>query len=293
MSPKKILVLLVHYNTPELLPDVLSSIQENKVDLNILIVDNGSSLESYKRVEAIKDPRVTLVRSEENLGFAGGNNFGLQYAKKHFSKIDYVFLLNTDAYCSPDLLYGLSNILLNNPVAASVTPRIPTKDGHPWYEGAMIDKKDGTVASMKFSDTQNRKTYYEVDVFSGCAVLFDFRILLQAGMLNEKLFLYYEEADLSMQLHKMGYKNLYAPQFTVIHDVSYSTRNVSFVKTYYMTRNKFILFNETMLWQKKLYFLLYQFAFHLKHKRFKNAFYHLKGYVDFKKGKSGKLQIAA
>lgn len=293
MEKAKILVLLVHYNTPELVPDVLNSIQENKVDVTILIVDNGSSIESYKQVEKINHERLTVIRSEVNLGFAGGNNFGLRYAKKTFGKMDYVFLLNTDAYCIPNLLFELTNLLRNDPIAASVTPRITTKDGRPWYEGGMFDKKKGKVSSFISLNEANKKPYYEVDVFCGCAVLFNFDILLQAGMLNEKLFLYYEEACLSMQLHNMGYKNLYTPHFTVVHDVSYSTRKVSFLKTYYMTRNKFILFDETMFWYFKIYFLFYQFAFHIKNKRFKNAYYHIKGYIDFKRGRSGKLQIAS
>lgn len=290
MSPDKVLVLLVNYNTTELIPEVLASIQEEKLDVSILIVDNGSSDESYEALCQIKDPRVHTIRLEINIGIGGGNNHGLRYAMDNFPGIKYVFLLNTDAYCSPNILFGLKKILDADPDAASVTPYITMKDGRPWFGGSMINYKNGVVSQFIDIKPEEKKSVHEVDVFNGCAVLFDFEKMQQAGLLNDKLFMYYEEADLSLRLHKLGYKNLYAPDFTVIHDVSYTTKKVSFIKTYYMTRNKFIIFNNKMSWGSKFYFLGHELAFHLKHKRFKNAFYHLKGYIDFKKGRVGKLQ---
>lgn len=154
-----------------------------------------------------------------NLGIGGGNNYGIQYTINNFPDINYVFLLNTDAYCSPDILYGLKKILDANPDAASVTPYITIKDGRPWYGGSMINYKSGVVTQFIDIKSNDKKPYYEVDVFNGCAVLFDFGKMRQAGLLNDKLFMYYEEADLTIRLHKLGYKNLYAPHFTAIHDV--------------------------------------------------------------------------
>lgn len=292
MALEKVLVLLVNYNTTELIPEVLDSIKEDKVDVSVLIVDNGSTMAAYEGLKQIKDPRVTIIRTDVNLGIGGGNNLGLEYAIEHFADINLVFLLNTDAYCSPDVLYNLKEILVAHPDAASVTPYITMRDGSPWYGGSMINYKSGVVSQFIDIPPGDKREVYEVDVFNGCAVLFDFKKMQQAGLLNDKLFMYYEEADLSMRLHKLGYKNLYAPRFTVVHDVSYTTRKVSFVKTYYMTRNKFVLFNDKMSLGSKMYFLGHELAYHIKHKRFKNAFYHMKGYLDFRKGRSGKLQLA-
>jgi GT2 family glycosyltransferase len=292
MTLEKVVVLLVNYNTTELIPEVLNAIKEDKVDVSILIVDNGSSIEAYNQLIEIQDSRVEIVRIEENIGLGGGNNYGLQYIADNYKDNKHVFLLNTDAYICPNILFELKKILDANHDAASVTPRIIMKDGRPWYGGSMIDFKKGIVSSFIDIDQQDLKPYYEVDVFNACAVLFDFDKLREGGMLNEKLFIYYEEADLSMKLHKLGYKNLYTPHFTIIHDVSYTTRNVSFLKTYYMTRNKFILFNNTMSLTSKIYYLAHEFAYHLKNKKFKNAKYLLKGYLDFKRGRLGKLNLS-
>ncbi len=290
MSFDKVLVLLVDYNSSELVPGVLESIQEDKIDVSILIVDNGSTLESYKELQKITDPRVHLIRIEKNIGIGGGNNHGLEYTKTNFPNINYVFLLNTDAYCCPNILYELVQILKNNPDAASVTPKIDMPDGRPWYGGSMIDYKTGVVSQFINISPGNKSTFFEVDVFNLCSVLFDFKKLQKSGFLNDNLFMYYEEADLSFRLHKLGYKNLYAPHHTVIHAVSYSTRKSTFLKTYYMTRNKFVLFNKTMSLKSKIYYLVHEFAYFIKNKKIKNARYLLKGYFDFKTGRLGKLE---
>lgn len=293
MKSEKVLVLLVDYNTSDLVPDVLNSIREDQIEVSILIVDNGSAEESYRQLQKITDPRVHVIRSNENLGFAGGNNYGLRYAIKNFTGFKYIFLLNTDAYLTPNLIGGLKQILEANESAACISPKIFAREGRTWYGGANFDFKKGHISSSIKIDSENPLPFYEVDLFNGCAVLFRLDRYLEAGMLNEKLFMYYEEADCSLKLQKLGYKILYSPHFTVMHDVSYSTRNISHLKTYYMTRNRFLFFNKTMTLRSKAYFLLHEFAFYLKTKKYKNAVYLLRGYIDFKKGKTGRIGSAA
>ncbi len=289
MTFEKVVVILVNYNTTKLLPKVLAALNEDKIELSILIVDNASSKESYHELLQIKDNRVHRVRLEENIGFAGGNNYGIQYAAKHYPDLKYVFLLNTDAYCSPNLIGNLLAIMSGKEEVACISPKILTRDGDKWYSGSYMNYKKGFVsASIKVPD--DPLAYYEVDVFNGCAVLVKLDKLLEVGMLNEDLFMYYEEADCSIKFKKLGYKSLYAPGYTVIHDVSFTTRNINYVKTYYKTRNKFIVFSRFMSFPTQVKFLVHEFAHHLKNKRFKNARYLLKGYIDFKRGRTGKLQ---
>ena len=289
MQLEKVLVVLVNYNTSELVPDVLKSIDESEVEVSILLVDNGSSVEDYEELKKLSDVRLHLLRLEKNVGFVKGNNIGIQYAMEKFNDFQYIFLLNTDAYIKPNLIGGLKKILDANSNAACISPKIFSRDGRTWYGGSSLNFKKGSVTSTVNIDEKKPSLFYKVDVFNGCAVLFRLDRFLQAGMLNEKLFMYYEEADSSLRIKELGYDILYAPGFDVLHDVSYSTRKVSYLKTYYMTRNKFMLFNQTMPLNYKVYYLAHEFAFHVKNKRFKNAFYHLKAFIDFKRGKVGKV----
>lgn len=286
-NASKILVIIINYKTSHLIGGLLKSIDEKNVDVSILIVDNASTPESYNELLSLKNERIHILRSEKNLGFTGGINYALKYTIYNFTEIKYFFLLNPDAFCSPELLGHLLEVLKTNPNAASVSPQILNMNGIPWYSGAQISYNKGRVFNNPVSNTQNNYSHYEVDVFSGCAVLFDLNKVLKAGMFNEDLFMYFDEADLSIKLKEMGYKIFYTPSYKIFHDVSYTTKNISHLKTYYMTRNKFIVFNKSMSFYNKIYFILHELAFHIKNRRIKNAIYHLKGYFDFLKGKKG------
>ena len=268
---------------------LIDSIAEDDVDVSILIVDNASTAETRKELQRIDDTRVHILTSEKNLGFTGGINYALEQAKTKWSDLNYFFLLNPDAFSCPNLISGLVKILKANPDAACVSPHIQYMNGEPWYSGALMNLAEGKVLNNPGNKTNNDSQYYEVDVFSGCAALFDLHKVAEAGMFNENLFMYYDEADFSLNMKRLGYKILYAPQTRIFHDVSYTTRHISHLKTYYMTRNKFVVFNKTMSLHSKLYFIAHEFAFHVKNLRFKNAYYHLRGYMDFRKKKLGQF----
>ncbi len=279
-------VLIINYNTSHLAQKLVDSIAED-IEVTILIVDNASTNATYRELESVNDKRLHLLRSEKNLGFTGGINFGLKYIIEEMPYIKYFFLFNPDALSSPNLIESLHKIIQSEKNVAAVSPRILFPDGNPWYSGATLNINKGKVYNNPTIVKNIAAEYYPVDVFSGCAVLFDLKKVVEAGMFNEDLFMYYDEADLSIKLKEKNYKILYAPQLTVFHDVSYTTKNITHLKTYYMTRNKFIVFNKRMSLYGKIYFMLYEFAYHIKNRRGKNAMYHLKGFYDFLKGKKG------
>jgi GT2 family glycosyltransferase len=272
-----------------LIKGLINSISEDEVEVSFLILDNASTTESFNELQLITDSRVCILQSEQNLGFTGGINFAIRFAINKIPDIKYFFLLNPDAFSCPNLLSELTKILASNPNAACVSPKVLYLNGDPWYSGAHINFAKGKVINNPGNENKNQNSSYEVDVFSGCAVLFDLNKVISAGMLNEDLFMYFDEADFSIKLRKLGYKILYSPRHKILHDVSYTTKNISYLKTYYMTRNKFMVFNNYMSLYNKIYFMLYEFAFHIKNRRFKNAYYHLKGFFDYKFGNSGQI----
>lgn len=287
MLNNKVLIIVINYKTSHLIQALINSITEDKVEISILVVDNESTEETFNELTSITDPRLHIVRSGENLGFTGGINFGLTYATDHLEKFTYFFLLNPDAFSCHNLISDLTGILEANKEAACISPKIVNLNGEPWYSGARINYSKGKVSTSIPVENENAGKYYEVDAFCGCAVLFDLEKVRRAGMFNESLFMYYDEADLSIRLKNLGYKILYTPYYKIFHDVSYTTRHISFLKTYYLTRNKFIVFGKLMTFYNKFYFLAHELLFHLKNSRFKNALYHIKGYFHYKKGKSG------
>jgi GT2 family glycosyltransferase len=289
MGDKNVLIIIVNYKTSHLMQKLLSTVQEERASVSILILDNASTPESYAPLELLGDKRVHLLKSEKNLGFAGGVNHAYKYALKNLAPFQYLFLFNPDAISCPNLISDLIDVISHEDAAAGVSPKILYLNGKPWYSGAQIDYSEGTVYNNRITEATPGKPYYEVDVFSGCAVLFDVAKISKAGALNEDLFMYYDEADFSIKLRQHDFTILYAPGLVIYHDVSYTTRNISHLKTYYMTRNKFMVFGRTMNTFNKLYFLTHNLLFHLKNRRFKNVYYHLKGYLDYKRGVTGQL----
>jgi GT2 family glycosyltransferase len=285
-----VVVIVINYKTSHLIQGLIDSINEEGMDISFLVVDNASTQESFNQLQLIRDPRVHILTSEENLGFTGGINYALRYILKNQQGLKYFFLLNPDAFSSFNLVSNLLHILKENENAACISPKIIDINGKPGYSGGHIEYNKGNVSATIDIQTEKAQPFYEIDAFSGCAALFDLDKVLEVGMFNEDLFMYYDEADISIKLKKSGYKILYTPYSFVHHDTSYTTRNISHLKTYYMTRNKFIVFSESMTIGNKCYFLLHELAFHLKNRRVKNAVYHLKGFYDYVVGKKGACQ---
>ncbi len=193
MLSEKVVVIIVNYKTSHLMQGLIDSIVENEAEVSILILDNESTKESFKGLQSVKDNRIHILRSEKNLGFTGGINFALKYIAEKLPDISHFFLLNPDAFSCPNLMSGLMKILKLTEDAACVSPKIVYMNGDPWYSGAFINFAEGKVINNGI--IENEKPCYEVDVFSGCAVLFDLQKVMHAGLLNEDLFMYYDEAE--------------------------------------------------------------------------------------------------
>jgi GT2 family glycosyltransferase len=280
-------VILLTYQDTELIKPILSTIREDKIDVRIIILDNGSTDISWKSLNEINDGRTTLIRTEKNLGYTGGINYAVKYAKETIPCFKNFFIINPDAKCTPDLIFNLSRLLNNDEKAGCISPKILSVDRKITYSGGLIDSRKGNVEHIVYTDRNYPKETYEVDSYSGCAVLFDVEKFINVGMLNEDLFIYYDEADSSLKLKENGFKVLYAPSLQVYHDTSYTMRKVSYLKTYYMARNKFIVFNKSMTLFNKLYYVAFESAYHIKNKRIKNVSYLFKGVYHYMKGKTG------
>jgi GT2 family glycosyltransferase len=288
----KTAVIIVSYYTSHLMEDLISSIREPRLDLDVYILDNGSTERTFSELQHINADGVYLLRSTENLGFTKGVNYVIRHIRNTGLQYEYIFLINPDALSRKDLVYELISLMKKDPMVAAISPRVNDLNGNLWYGGGEIQSKRGSVVSHIEQTAHASAGVRQVDVFSGCAVVFDLDKLFHAGLFHEGLFMYFDEAELSIRLRKLGYKIMYSPLHVIKHDVSYTTKKISHIKTYYMTRNRFIVFNDEMSIPHKVYYLIHEFLFHLKHRRFRNAFYHLLGYCHFLKGRSGSYKSA-
>ncbi len=209
-------------------------------NIEIIVVDNNSPRE--KPTEEIKKrfPEVTFIQSEKNLGFAGGNNLGLQKAKG-----DYFFLLNNDTVLPKGFLEPIVNFMQEHSDAGMASPKVLYPDGLTLqYAGATAISHltgRGKRLGLFEKDTGRYNRNYQTELGHGAALIVPSHVVKRAGLMPELYFLYYEEHDWCEQVKRLGYKMYYIGESHIIHKESISTGgDESPLKVYYLTRNRLI-----------------------------------------------------
>ena len=269
-------IILVDYNSQELTKMCLRSLQDLKAksfSYSVIVVDNASQ-KPLKLPKSLEAEYLHVIRSESNLGFSGGNNLGVTYAAEHYDP-DYTCLLNNDTTVDPDFLIHLHNTLKKEDSGGMVAPKIYFakgyeyhKEAYPkselgniiWYGGGAIDWPN-LIAFHRGVDEIDRgqlNNTVETDFCTGCCILISREILETVGMLDDKLFLYYEDVDLSVRARKKGFKVLYCPDsFIWHHNAGSSGGSGSALHTYYQTRNRVFIGLKYGSWRVKLTSLSY------------------------------------
>lgn len=232
MSPSAdVAILIVSYNTEDLLRDSLHSVYEQCGSLRqqVIVVDNGSADRSVDMIRT-EFPDVELIDAKENLGFARGVNLAATRVNAEF-----LLLLNPDTVVLDRALERLVQFAQSNP-------------GHGLYGGRAL-KRDGslelsscwalpTVWSMtcfalglsaafrhsRWFDPEamanwRRDTVREVGIITGCLLLAprdDWRML---GGFDERYFMYGEDADLAFRARRAGFRPIICPEACIVHDV--------------------------------------------------------------------------
>lgn len=211
-------------------------------DLHITVVDNGSSDNSIAQIRD-KFPRVEILQTGKNLGYAGGNNVGIRHALAEAA--DFICILNNDVVVEPNFLAPLLASLEVDPEAGIATPLIVDGDnlGHAWALGATIDWSNGSMERLFAGRAVEELTAlhpFEVGIAPGSAMLIKRDVFERVGVLDERYFLYFEEADWCIGVQEAGYKIIAVPESVVVHGVSATLGQSSPFTDYYMTRNRFL-----------------------------------------------------
>ena len=192
--------------------------------LHTLVVDNASTDGSPQRVRE-EFPAVELVALAENRRFAGGNNEGLRRALA--AGADAVMLLNNDVVADPKLLEKLLAALAEQPGAGAAAPLIyfaPPSD-RIWYGGGRCRPWLGH-SSHRGLRTRDRGQYRSVEdtgYLTGCCLLATAEAWRKVGLLDERYFIYAEDADWCLRARAAGYRLLFVPTARLWHRVSASS----------------------------------------------------------------------
>ncbi|MFT6357046.1 MAG: GT2 family glycosyltransferase [Saprospiraceae bacterium] len=224
---------------------MLDSVRVNSYkNVAIIVVDNASR-ECPKVFLKANYPEVKVIRSEENLGFAGGNNIGIRE-----SNGEYFFFLNNDAVLTNGALEKMLALFDSNPKLGIVSPKIcyfksdiSSDEDLIQYAGATmvhpVTARNQTIGEKEL-DKNQYSVAKETAYAHGCAMLVKKEVLIKVGLMPEDFFLYYEELDWCEQIRKAGYEIYVEPNATVYHKESYSVKKNSALKTYYINRNRIL-----------------------------------------------------
>lgn len=189
----------------------------------ILVVDNASE---DGTVEAIRKvyPHVEVIVNQENLRFAGGNNVGMNYALERGAQ--YVALLNNDTVVDHEFLAQLIRAAEQDTQAGMVGPKIYYYNNlrQIWFAGGKISWWKGWIShvGIRERDRGQYDTVQEVDYITACCILVKREVIEKIGLLDERYFIYGEDADWCIRATRAGYKLLYIPSSVIWHKISVS-----------------------------------------------------------------------
>ncbi len=276
MSSKIAVVILNYMNYEDTIACVHCALDQTYTNYEIVIVDNGSTNQSYNILTFIFGgcPKITLLRSKKNLGFAGGNNLGIRYARRKL-KADYVFVCNSDVLFEADLFETIAKVDYSGIGAISPTvykrnrePQPPTISTDNIYKKAFI-----TVFLILFNWISSpftsllyrviRKTKimppsHTYDgrgskyILQGCSYFLTPEFFGFYNQLYPKTFLYFEEINLLIYLKKVGLSSVMVETSPVIHKEKGSTAFL-----YQFDRKKIELSTLSMLKSLPMFFMKY------------------------------------
>lgn len=241
----KIGIVILAYNCIDITVKCLESLRTIKYnDYDIIVVDNNSRDDTAEAIP--RDfPEVHFITLNENRGFTGGNNIGIQWCLER----DYnaILLLNNDTVVTPDFLCYMAHHLENEMIVTPLILKInqPEHFGawmgeFDWKRGVWKDDSSGKLATS-LGDTPR-----VVGMASGCCLLIPRLVFERIGLFDENFFLYYEDIDLITRAKFAGYRIIYEPRAIVYHlgRASTDTKYLSPVALYYNVRNRIYIMNK-------------------------------------------------
>jgi GT2 family glycosyltransferase len=247
IAPMDLSIIIINYNTHELVRDCLRSLLETAGDLKleVFVVDNASQQQGIDKIYKEYDERfherghqLELIKEEQNKGFTGGNNIGLKRATA-----PYLLLLNNDTIVHEGALATCLEYMKADDQVGVVGPRLLNPDGShqhscrrfPSFRTALFNRdslltrlfpRNPWSRAYLMPDASAATEPFDVDWVSGAAMFISRRCLARVGMLDEAFFMYAEDVDWCKRACDAGFRVVYEPRATITHLVGQSSRHL-------------------------------------------------------------------
>lgn len=239
---KLVSIITVNFNQPLVTEALLESVISLNLyeNIELIVVDNGSLHNPVPAWEQ-RYPQFRFIRSDTNLGFAGGNNLAIREANGA-----RVFLVNNDTVVTAGLILKLVRVLDTFEGAGVVSPLIHYYDQPDIIQYAgytpmnFYTGRNSCIGQFEKDEGQYDGPVRETAYAHGAAMMVSREVLAKVGLMDERYFLYYEELDWCERIRRGGYKIFFEPSALIYHKESVSVGKTTGLKEFFMHRNRIL-----------------------------------------------------
>ena len=230
----KVAIIIVNYNDVDDTIKYVETISNYNVINRIVVVDNlSTTIGAFENLKKLENEKVKVIQSEKNGGYDYGNNVGVRYLDSLGEKYDYIIVSNPDISVSEEAINKCLNILESDEKIAVVAPRMFNKENKPIRRSSWkmrtfwLDVVHSTrilellfykvLRGGEYLEKDYQNELLEVEAISGAFFIIRNKTLREIGLLDENVFLFYEEDILAKQLAEKGYKTISLNSEKFIH----------------------------------------------------------------------------
>ncbi len=241
--------LVLNWNGPRETLACLASLQSQSYpNRRILVVDNGSEDDSVAQIQAAY-PEVDLIENSKNLGFAAGINVGVRWILEKGA--DYILILNNDLVLDGGCLEELVEQAIAGVGLITAAIYFHDEADRLWSIGGNINplNLEKTADARGIRDQGQFPRAIVRSFVPGGATMIAREVFDSIGLYDERYFLYYEDADYSLQANRAGIRMIVATQARMWHAVSASSGGSDSPRErYWMARSSVLYFRKNAYW---------------------------------------------
>lgn len=258
----KVAVIIVNYNDAEDTKKYVKTISEYKILDRIVVVDNLSTTAgTFDSLKKLEDSKVKVISSDKNGGYDYGNNFGVKYLQSINEKYDYIIISNPDIEITENAIKHCLEVIEEDKTIGVIAPRMFDKENKPIRRSAWkmrtfaLDVIHSTrllemifykiLRNGEYNSEDYKKEKLEVEAISGAFFIIRSDVLEEINLLDENVFLFYEEDILAKKLKEKGYKTISLNSEKFIH---FESQTIG--KTYSYFKKKKELYKSKIYYHK-------------------------------------------